>query len=199
MTLLFRMFVCATLFLVQGPIATAQDSLGSSGGSAVSSVSGSLKIVKLLWKSNPTSAATTLAKSISVAIDRDQAKELREGLSPLKELFAQSASDASDPRHEVSLAAIAFVDAANRDAMSRLQKAIEGGSSPHLDLLVRTWFTVDRESAFQFLTQQIGQPSKALAALTQYALTADRKRAAEILLASGASFRASNRLLSSNR
>ncbi len=77
---------------------------------------------------------------------------------------------------------MAFLDASNLETIAKLQKAIEAGTSAQLELLVRTWFTVDRESAFRFLSASLDKNSRALPALTQQALTTDRKRAAEILL-----------------
>ena len=140
------------------------------------------KIIKLLWKSNPGSAAATLSKTLAVALERDQQSELTESLTPLKELFEQSLASESDPRYGVSLAALALVK--NSDATTRqtLRAAIEKGESESLELLVRTWFVVDTEVAFGYLSANLGQPSKSLPIVMQSALTSDRSRAANAIL-----------------
>jgi putative heme-binding domain-containing protein len=147
-----------------------------------SSLSGSIKIVKLLWKSNPKSAATTLAKSLAVALERDQQSELADALAPLKEQLEQSLASESDLRHGVSLAALAIVN--NSDATTRqlLRSAIDKGESEHLELLVRTWFLIDAGTAFDFLSANLGQASKSLPVIMQAALTTDRHRAASVIL-----------------
>ena len=148
----------------------------------VSSLGGSIKIVKLLWKSNPKSAATTLSKSLAVALERDQQTELAEALAPLKELLEQTLASESDPRFGVSLAGLALVDKPNQTTRQTLRCAIEKGESENLELLVRVWFAIDSEVAFDYLSANLGQPSKSLPILMQTALTADRNRAAIVIL-----------------
>lgn len=147
-----------------------------------SNLAGSIKIVKLLWKSNPKSAATTLAKSLAVALERDQRSELDAALTPLKELLEQSLASESDPRFGVSLAALSIVNSSDAATRHKLRSAIEKGDSENLELLVRTWFAVDSESAFDYLAANLGQASKALPIVMQTALTVDRNRAAKVIL-----------------
>ncbi len=147
-----------------------------------SSLAGSIKIVKLLWKSNPNSAATTLSKSLAVALERDQQSELTDALTPLKELFELSLASESDPRFGVSLAALALVSRSDSATRQKLKSAVEKGESENLELLVRTWFVVDSEAAFSYLSENVGQPSKSLPIVMQTALSADRNRAAAVIL-----------------
>jgi len=147
-----------------------------------SSLAGSIKIVKLLWKSNPKSAATTLSKSLAVALDRDQQSELAESLTPLKELLEQSLASESDPRFGVSLASLALVNKSDQATGQKLRSAIEKGESENLELLVKTWFVVDSEAAFDYLSANLGQASKAVPIVIQTALTSDRNRAATAIL-----------------
>ena len=76
------LFVFAFI-LSLGQLASAQETKPDTKPDTkpASSLTGSLKIVKLLWKSNPKSAATTLAKSLAVALERDQQSELAESLA----------------------------------------------------------------------------------------------------------------------
>lgn len=149
---------------------------------ASASLSGSIKIVRLLWKSNPKSAAATLSKSLAVALERDQQAALAASLAPLKELFEQAIAPESDPRHAVSLAALAILESSGTAVRQQLRATIEKGESESLELLVRVWFKVDTEAAFGYLAANLGQPSTALPIITQYALTTDRNRAATLIL-----------------
>lgn len=148
-----------------------------------SNLAGSIKIVKLLWKSNPKSAATTLAKSLAVALERDQKAELVESLAPLKDLLEQSITSELDPRFEASLAAMVLVKNTDPAIQEKLRSVIEKGESESLELLVRTWFVVDSEAAFEYLSANLGQPSMSLPIVIQSALTTDRDRAATTVLA----------------
>jgi len=149
-----------------------------------SNLAGSIKIVKLLWKANPTSAANTLSKSLTVALERDQQSALAESLAPLKELLEQAVASESDSRHSVSLAALALIQSSDISVKNKLRDAIEKGTSENLDVLVRTWFKVDAESAFKYLAAHLGDSSKAMPLLTQFALSTDRIRAAELIIES---------------
>ena len=149
---------------------------------AVSSLAGSIKIIKLLWKSNPGSAAATLSKTLAVALERDQQSEVAESLTALKELLEQSIASETDPRFGVSLAALALVNNSDLATRQKLRSAIEKGESDCLELLVRTWFMVDSEAAFDYLSANLGQPSKSLPVVLQFALTTDRNRAATEIL-----------------
>ena len=73
---------------------------------------------------------------------------------------------------------------ADSDAVSRkaLRATIEKGESENLELLVRVWIAVDVDAAFSYLEVNLGQPSKALPIVMQFALTTDRSRAANIIL-----------------
>jgi len=149
-----------------------------------SNLAGSIKIVKLLWKANPTSAANTLSKSLTVALERDQQSALAESLAPLKELLEQAVASESDSRHSVSLAALALIQSSDIHVKNKLRDAIEKGTSENLDVLIRTWFKVDAENAFNHFAAHLGDSSKAMPLLTQFALSTDRLRAAELLLQS---------------
>ncbi len=148
-----------------------------------SSLAGSIKIVKLLWKSNPQSAATTLSKSLAVALERDQQSELADALTPLKDLLEQSIATESDPRFGVSLAGLAIVNRSDAATLQKLKSVIEKGDLDTLELLVKTWFVIDPEAAFQFLATSLGQPSKSQSVVLQTALATDRNRAATVILA----------------
>ncbi len=149
---------------------------------ATSNLGGSIKVVKLLWKANPTSAATTLSKSLTVALERDQQAALATALSPLKELFEQAVASEDDARFAVSLAALALIDSSNISVKRKLQSAIEKEASGNIDLLVRTWFKVDTENAFNFFAAHLGEASSAMPIMMQFALSTDRNRAADLIL-----------------
>ena len=147
-----------------------------------SSLAGSIKIVKLLWKANPTSAANTLAKSLNVALERDQQAALAESLTPLKTLLEQAVATENDPRQAVSLAALAIVQSGDDSVKNNLRTAIGKGTSENLDLLVRTWFNVDSENAFEYFANHLGDASKAMPLMMHFALSTDRSRATELIL-----------------
>ncbi|MDX1929920.1 MAG: c-type cytochrome [Pirellulaceae bacterium] len=170
--------VAIGLVIALGSYSFAQESPAK----PASSLAGSIKIVKLLWKSNPKSAATTLAKSLAVALERDQQSELSEVLAPLKEQLEQAIASDSDPRFGVSLAALAIIHRADAATGQQLRAAIDKGESENLELLVRTWFVVDPESAFSYLSNNLVKAPKALPIVMQTALASDRNRAAAVIL-----------------
>ncbi len=180
---------CAEVFLGLGllgllfQVSVAQVSIAQETPAKPSSnLAGSIKIVKLLWKSNPKSAATTLSKSLVVALERDQRSDLAESLTPLKDLLEQSLASESDPRFGVSLAALSLVNSSDPLTRQKLNAAIEKGESENLELLVRTWFAVDSEAAFNYLSANLGLASNSLPILIQTALSVDRNRAATVIL-----------------
>ena len=154
---------------------------------SASSLSSSIKIVKLLWKANPKSAASTLAKSLSIALGRDQQSALAEALAPIQPLLEQSIASENDPRFYVSLASLAILKSTDKSAVNQLADVIARGNTDQpdaqsLELLVATWFKVDSEAAFKYLAEVIGGQSVVAPVVMQRALTTDRSRAAEILL-----------------
>ena len=80
------------------------------------------------------------------------------------------------------MAAIAIVNKADTATRQKLRSAIEKGESENLELLVRTWFIVDAEAAFDYLSRNLGQTSKSLPVVMQTALAVDRNRAATVIL-----------------
>jgi putative heme-binding domain-containing protein len=69
--------------------------------------SGPLRIVKLLWKANPTSAASTLSTSIATAAERNELPALRLALASIQTETGQvvTSGDRSDPRFAPALTA----------------------------------------------------------------------------------------------
>lgn len=175
---------CFALLLIVAPLAIlAQENPAPNA----SSLSSSIKIVKLLWKANPKSAASTLTKSLSNSLGRDQQSALAESLAPLQTLLEQAAASETDARYHVSIAALAILKSADAATTDQLVKVITQADSNKidaqtLDLLANTWFNVDRDAAFKFLAANIGGPSPSIPVLTQVALTTDRNRAADVLL-----------------
>lgn len=174
-------FAC---WLALSPLAFAQNTPEQAVPqiSPSSNLTGSIKIVNLLWKANPVSAASTLSKSLAVALERDQQSVLADSLAPLKERIEQAVASESDPRYSVSLAALALIQNSDASVQNQLRNAIEKGTADNLELLVRTWFKVDSEKAFKYFADHLGDSSKAMPTLTQFALSTDRVRAAELLL-----------------
>ncbi len=151
------------------------------------SLTSSIKIVKLLWNANPKSAATTLAKSLKIALDRDQQPALAEALVPLQAQLEQAVASKNDPRFHVSLAGLAILKSSDKAIVSQLVDSITQADAlatdaTTLELLVETWFKVDSEAAFNFLAANLGIKSTTLSVVTQRALSTDRNRAAEIIL-----------------
>jgi putative heme-binding domain-containing protein len=156
----------------------------TSDSTAVASLNGSLKVVRLLWKTNPQAAATTLSKSLTVALERGQRATLPAVLAPMRELFVQASESQDDPRLGVSLAALALSNPNDEELRVALKKGVESGNAKDLDLMIRVWFSIDPDKAFDHFASMISTPQTqaALPLLMQHALKADRNRAAGIIL-----------------
>jgi putative heme-binding domain-containing protein len=181
---LFTCLFCLCSFKSFGQNTTDTQNISDS---AKTNVSGTIKIVKLLWNSSPQSAATTLTKSLTVALDRGQVDELRTSLSPLDGLFQQAIAKPDDPRNAVSLAASALAKG-DSQSVAEVRQAVVSGSVTSPELLTRVWFVLDQAGAFDYFAKALSQSTatsfpKTLVGITQIAIASDRQKACDLLLA----------------
>lgn len=125
---------------------------------------GSIKIVNLLWEANGKSAATTLQKTIDSALARGQVTEVGQALSLLEPKLA-SLRDKDDPRYPIALAAQLLIHAGNEaqeppELVSKVHDWVvysmshkEAELSEQADLLLRSWFVAQPNSAFESLQE----------------------------------------------
>lgn len=120
------------------------------------SLSGPLKIVKLLWVSNPVNAANTLTRSISTSIARGELASLREALGPLQQhtLEVLSTDDRSDPRYAPALAA-AMLEGSLEQPTLTIERALhEVQNIDQRQMLWQLWLLLDAPATQDyFLTQ----------------------------------------------
>lgn len=121
------------------------------------SLSGPLKIVKLLWASNPGNAATTLTRSISTSIARGELAALREALGPLQQQTREvlAAADFSDPRYAPALAA-AMLEGSLEQPTTTIQRALH--EVQNLDqrlMLWQLWLLLDAPATEDYLLSQL--------------------------------------------
>ncbi len=153
---------------------------------APSSSNGSIKIAKLLWASNTKAAASTLAKSILVAIDRDQIEDLKGSLAQLEKQFESVVQNSEDPRFSVSLAANLLLHPRDEDLKSLRNLITTTNTSGDAELLAKVWFAIAAENAFESFVSQISNPQssslKNFSVLIQTAFSRDRVRTTDIVL-----------------
>lgn len=157
-----------------------------------------LKIVKLLWKAQPTGAATALEKAIDQGVTRREVEELKPHLIPLSELFTGAmATGSQDPRWVASVAALSIIgdetgQARLKQAVTQLPSSITLGSLKR-ELLLRVWFATEPVKAKEYVQQVIAkthdtssasQPENAwLEVVVLRGLEADKTATTESLLA----------------
>jgi putative heme-binding domain-containing protein len=147
-----------------------------------------LRVVKLLWKAQPASAATALERVLSQAVERNEILRIADQLEPLAARFQEVAETPTDPRFAGSVAGLAVLEASGR------QRLIHALSNPDLpltqrELLFRVWLAIDAAAAWQYGSQLIASPLPASPADASWLdvimgrlLQADRMRAAELLI-----------------
>lgn len=122
-----------------------------------SSLSGPLKIVKLLWASNPGNAATALTRSISTSIARGELAPLREALEPLQPQThaVLSADDRSDPRYAPALAA-AMLDGSLEQPTITIERALhEVQNIDQRQMLWQLWLLIDAPATQDYFLSQL--------------------------------------------
>ncbi len=136
---------------------------GQETGNATS-FSNPMKIVKLLWKANPQSAASALARSMATAIERDQTATLKTALMGLQPEIAGviEAHDQSDPRYAVALAASCFMADADEPSATRTQVVLASALRDIADIETRrlvwqAWLSTDLDGARTYLAKNITQ------------------------------------------
>ena len=147
---------------------------------------GPARIAKLLWKANPTSAASTLFKALETGLDRQLENELKISLAPLQPLAAEvlSQADASDPRYAPSLATLALLDPAAElpDWQATLAQLADVGDR---ELAFRAWQQVDSRAASAYFERSLTDPettSEWGARMMRRALQADSATATKAIL-----------------
>lgn len=155
---------------------------------ATASFANSLKIVKLLWKSNPKSASSSLAKLIDTAMDRKKTKDLSPALEPLRDLFTPVISNPNDDRFSVSVAAMVLIEPQSPTALDRLTSALDttkvAAEKIDFELLAKTYFVVAPAPAFATLQDMLNKPpTVAWSQMIQQALAADRLQSTKLILA----------------
>lgn len=147
--------------LASAPQARAQD---NGQGARPSKAPPSLRVVKLLWKTQPKSAASALEKAIDQAMTRDELDQLRPHLRPLDSLLKESLSDPEDVRWMVSVAAVALYD--QKAAARWMELGVSGfprdGKGRQADLplaqrdfLLRVWLETQPEASRAFVRSQL--------------------------------------------
>ncbi len=157
---------------------------------ATTNLIGPLRIVKLLWKANPKSAAQTLATSIATAVERNDLPTLRNALKSLQtECETVVANgDRHDPRYASALAAhLLIADHPPLDAT--LAKALNEIESVEQRLLLwQVWLQVDRAEALEYFSKAVvresadSKSSAWLSGMINQALQVDRASAAKTLI-----------------
>lgn len=186
--------ITACIFAIASLAHPARELYGQEAGAqsdSPTSLSGPLKIVKLLWKSNPGTAASTLSRSILTAVERDAIAELRQSLSVLlaETEAVVAAANESDPRYAASLATQALLDSESSHWEPRLARALDNlGGGEQAELLWRVWMATGPQAAGEYLAlalrQPQGSPESAAwkSVMIREALAADRQRTAMLVL-----------------
>ena len=121
------------------------------------SLSGPLKIVKLLWSSNADNAAKTLTRSISIAVARRELEPLREalhGLQPQTEAVL-AAEDVSDVRYAPSLAA-AMLAGSLAEPTATIERALHDVANlDQRQTLWQIWLLTDAQATEGYFVSQL--------------------------------------------
>ncbi len=124
---------------------------------SASQMSGPIKIVQLLWSSNPGNAASTLTRSIATAVERDELDALGQALSKLESPAQRvvEAGDASDPRFGPALA-VALLRQEPTEFSATLTSALPIiENREQRQMLWRVWLLRDLPAAQEFFTGQL--------------------------------------------
>ena len=164
-------------------------------GSAVEApqLAAPLRIVKLLWKANPASAARTLTQSLTTAIERGEQAGLPAALQGMREEIAAviAAGQADDPRFLVALSASLLADWQPQASVA-IAQALEAATDPPQHLLLwRAWLLTQPQAAFGYLQDNLSRSVEIAdsdqdarqAGLITAALATDRPQTARLLIA----------------
>lgn len=161
----------------------------------VASYRNPLKIAKLLWKANPQNAASTLAKSLSTALGREQLPAMKAALVDLQPqiLAVIQADEYDDPRYAAALAAECITADDSAWAALRTRAVLPNALSEIADLEARrlvwqVWLATDLDTARAYFADKITQDQNAnrsqwQSILITEALARDRQATAQALLA----------------
>ena len=121
------------------------------------SLSGPLKIVKLLWTSNPHSAASTLTRSISTSLARGELAALSEALGPLQPQTSEvlSAQDHGDPRYAPALAVALLAGSLDRPTVTIELALQELENIDQRQMLWQLWLLLDAPAAQDYFLSQL--------------------------------------------
>jgi putative heme-binding domain-containing protein len=120
-------------------------------------LSGPLRIVKLLWKANPRSAASTLSTNIATATQRNELPALRVALAGLRSEIGQvvTSGDRSDPRFAAALTAH-LLTAEQPPESTTIAAALEELESVDQRLVLwQVWLAVEPSAALQALSHSL--------------------------------------------
>ena len=146
------------------------------------SLAGPLKIVQLLWASNPRNAATTLTRSISTCVARGELAPLREALRPLQQQTQAviSTDDLSDPRYAPALAAAMLAGTLEQPTIAMERALREAQSIDQRQMLWQLWLLIDAPATQDYFLAQV-------AGTTEPADTSQAERWTNILISSALS------------
>ncbi|MFO1066486.1 MAG: c-type cytochrome [Pirellulales bacterium] len=168
----------------QNTTADQKQSTAPSSGQSVAA----LRVIKLLWKTQPAAAASSLEKMLNTALDRNETGDLKAQLELMSDRFREGVSKQDDPRFAVSTAALVLIG--NADSQAQLVESIGQDRFPlaSRDLWFRIWLISDTEAAWMFAAKHLAgsaADTKSVGWSGQLAgrlLIADRRRAAGLLL-----------------
>jgi putative heme-binding domain-containing protein len=126
-------------------------------------LSGPLRIVKLLWKANPRSAASTLANSIATATQRNELPALRQALAGLQAETSQvvTSGDRGDPRFAAALTAHLLTAKPTPESSMIATALAELESIDQRLVLWQVWLSVEPAAALQTLSHSLAGNSLA--------------------------------------
>lgn len=139
---------------------TTDDGGNNSGSTAeattATGLSGSLRIVRLLWQVKPAAAAKSLLRTIELALVRGQAEILVVQLAEMRNLLEKVIEKQGDPRLPAAIAAIVLSENAHQpignEKIQVLKSLVEGGVGlDERQILLRVWFQVATQDAFAYL------------------------------------------------
>ncbi len=156
-TLLLVGLVVAGMETVQGQVATGTQAKPAKSQSSSASLSGPLKIVKLLWTSNAENAAKTLTRSITVAVARRELEPLRVALQELQPQTRAvlATGNLNDPRYAPSLAA-AMLDGSLANSTVTIEQALlDIASLDQRQMLWQVWLLTNARATEDFFVSQL--------------------------------------------
>lgn len=127
----------------------------SSPAAAQSNLSGSVRVIKLLWNAQPEAAITSLRRAIEIALDRNQLANLIDQLGPLEEMLIAASDQPTNPRYAVSIAALALTGQHSQRA-EPLGNLVRNNIDHRLrEFLLSVWLSVNNAEAMEFVAQEL--------------------------------------------